>query len=51
VRRLRAAGVTVEEGAKIELDPRQVFDDADAAAVAKKRGLSVIRSGIEMVIG
>jgi UDP-N-acetylglucosamine/UDP-N-acetylgalactosamine diphosphorylase len=51
VRRLRAAGVTVEEGAKIELDPRQVFDDADAAAVAEKMGLSVIRSGIEMVIG
>ena len=51
VRRLRAAGVTVEEGAKIELDPRQVFDDADAAAVAKKMGLSVIRAGIEMVIG
>jgi UDP-N-acetylglucosamine/UDP-N-acetylgalactosamine diphosphorylase len=51
VRRLRAAGVTVEEGAKIELDPRQVFDDADAAAVAEKMGLTAIRAGIEMVIG
>ena len=51
VRRLRAAGVTVEDGVRIELDPRRVFDDADAAAVAKKMGLSVIRSGIEMVIG
>ena len=51
VRRLRAAGVTVEEGAKIELDPRQVFDDADAAAVVRKTGLTAIRAGIEMVIG
>ena len=50
VRRLRAAGITVEEGAKIELDPRQVFDDADAAELAKKIGLSAIRSGIEMVL-
>ena len=49
-RRLRAAGVTVEEGAKIELDPRQVFDDEDAVQLAKKVGLSVIRSGIDMVL-
>ena len=50
IRRLRAAGVTVEEGAKIEIDPRKVLDDADGRELAAGLGLSVIRSGIEMVL-
>ena len=50
-RRLQKAGVTVEENAQIEIDPRQVLDDEDAALLAKKCGLTVIRSGFKMVIG
>lgn len=50
-RRLQKAGVTVEENAQIEIDPRQVLDDDDAAELAKKCGLTVIRSGFKMVIG
>ena len=44
-------GVTVEENARIEIDPRQVLDDEDAALLAQKCGLTVIRSGFDMVIG
>jgi UDP-N-acetylglucosamine/UDP-N-acetylgalactosamine diphosphorylase len=51
IRRLRAAGITVEDGAKIEIDPRKVLDDADGCKLAAELGLTAIRSGIEMVIG
>ena len=51
LRRLRAAGVTVEENVKIELSPRKVFDDADALQLAEELKLEKISSGTETVIG
>ena len=51
LRRLRAAGVRVEENVKIELSPRRVFDDEDALQLAADLKLEKIPSGTETVIG
>ena len=50
IRRLRQAGVTVEEGAKVEISPRSVFDDEDAAALVKKLKLTRLAAGSETVL-
>ena len=51
MRRLRAAGVKVADDAKIELAPRKVFDDQDAAALAEELALKEIAPGSSAVIG
>ena len=51
LRRLRAAGVTVEENVKVELSPRKVFDDEDAVQLAKELELETLPRGTEAVIG
>ena len=50
-RRLQAAGVKVEPGVRIELDPRKVFDDADAAQLAAELGLETLPADTVRVIG
>ena len=55
-RRLAAAGVEIprkEDGsadAVIELDPRLVFDDADAVELVKKTGLKAVLNGEQVVL-
>ena len=55
-RRLAAAGVEIprkEDGsadAVIELDPRLVFDDADAVELVKKNGLKAVLNGEQVVL-
>lgn len=51
LRRLRAAGVTVEENVKVELSPRRVFDDEDAVTLAKELKLTRIEAGSELTLG
>ena len=55
-RRLAAAGVEIprrQDGsadAVIELDPRLVFDDADAVELVKKTGLKAVLNGEQVVL-
>ena len=51
LRRLRAAGVKVEDQVKVELSPRRVFDDADAKLLAEELKLETLPAGSESVIG
>ena len=51
LRRLRAAGVKVEDQVKVELSPRRVFDDADAQLLAEELKLETLPAGSESVIG
>ena len=50
LRRLKAAGVAVEDNVKVELSPRRVFDDADAIEVVKELKLAKLTSGTNAVI-
>ena len=50
LRRLKAAGVTVEENVKVELSPRRVFDDDDAVGLVRELKLEKLVSGTSAVI-
>ena len=50
LRRLNRAGVTTEPGCKVELSPRSVFDDDDAAELAKRLGLKHLGAGTRAVL-
>ena len=50
LRRLNRAGVTTEPGCMVELSPRSVFDDEDAAALAKRLNLKHLGSDTRAVL-
>ena len=50
LRRLRAAGVEVGEGAKVEIAPALAVDDADVADLVKVRKITAIPAGAQLVI-
>jgi len=50
LRRLNRAGVTTDPGCKVELSPRSVFDDDDAAELAKRLGLKHLGADTRAVL-
>ena len=50
LRRLNRAGVTAEPGCKVELSPRSVFDDEDAADLAKRLNLKHLGADARAVL-
>jgi len=50
LRRLSRAGVTADPGCQVELSPRSVFDDEDAAELVKRLKLKHLGSGTRAVL-